>query len=1253
MDNFVECSSNRTLSAVFYTKLQSNKKSNQSESGDKINGVSIAFRGNLKFGPLRFDDVNIELRMQNTELSIKGDYREITPKHSGIFKSAPLEPQLYISRVESGSSMGSFQSLVNFLGIEKRVNVSFSRNGLTFNVSGKLHGLYDAFIRFDSPLTSWESQTFVAAGEFVKKSDGLVEALDKALHAFGVDVFNRATRRVASFKLRKERAYTRLENTLAFEKTRRQEMDKAREDFMTAERRLEAAKKVLKNLEGNVSARLKNLTSQLNKFCHMKQCSDVCRKGMVCRNCNYNIAAESRETCLATCFKTEQRVITSNVSSVLCKTQDCTRIYLKSSLSKVNLRNTLASITKEVFSYAMKPTDFFLNNLPQAGTDARSAFFPGNTNEAVCTTQMRNVDGNLKGPVLSNPFQDTVMSNSNSERPCETDRRDGQWKCRVHSETCKKSETGFQYEYHQKPYACERLCEVYVSNETIPKSCCSTVPCAFRIVNVTCVAENALCHKIRIDALEKIPSIHNDSTEMLKNLESARANVSYWEIMKRRAAIRLSSASNAFNMSEKAVRNLRKAYNITVQSQKNISNILAQPLRLKELVNKRLKSVEFVEFQSVKFNVKVAAIDESAVLPVRIMFKLNGSEEELSAVLNFRNFNASLRSIVKDILSMYMRVSTGKVRRKRSAEDKNSSFAEPSNRLKETNYLTVSTLQKYHKLCSEFTIYEQALYDIVLSLYNITSESRQLVQEANIRNVSGLFDAIGILEKLIGNETIASKFGSETGKTAYLNSLETDPVLLGALDLQNEAAKDGFEPVNLTSKLLFRNWYSTMENIFNVVLRNCSGFDDCVTYVLDGLTEIYEVTDLPGADNVRQQVREVRTNLVKLIESVDLSIDDAANISSNTLRILQDMTKAKLFCGRLPNITKHPEPLTEIGEAQTLVLSCNATGEFLVYKWRFNGNILDEQTTSVLLIRNTTPSQSGNYTCEVSNYISKETSSPALVIIHPPPSIILQPVDHLSVVLSVNESLQCVAESSENSISYQWWFKSLDSTSYLPLAREIFSHLNFAPMEARYQGRYFCNVSNSFGYSISKTSFVKALYFTLPVPVATLSLSLTRKPGVNATFLQRTQTLPFAQIQLEISELLLVASGNVSNASKPQIKDLRITSCQLIKARDEQTRDIAEVCQWKFDYVGKNVTSNSSINDMFEANAQKVITSTRGINSAILRLTKGTNKGGLSFDAGSERYILEPHSLGVETFTLMCSPGQKLIKEDFRCGKNL
>ena len=278
---------------------------------------------------------------------------------------------------------------------------------------------------------------------------------------------------------------------------------------------------------------------------------------------------------------------------------------------------------------------------------------------------------------------------------------------------------------------------------------------------------------------------------------------------------------------------------------------------------------------------------------------------------------------------------------------------------------------------------------------------------------------------------------------------------------------------------------------------------------------------------------------------------------------------------------------------------CNASGTALVYSWTFNGQTLEDQKNKELRIRNTTLSNSGNYTCIVSNHIAREKSIPAVVIIHPPPIIIKQPVEYLAGVLSEDDSLKCEVEETSKDVSYQWWFKQDNSSSsFAPSPNETFPYLNFSPMKAKDEGWYFCQVSNPYGETTSGISFVKALSFTLPVPTAVLSFSLHRDKEKFNSSIQLSNLTSYGVFASHIMKHILSRS-NLSDGV--HVENLRPINCLFSKTKNDSNGN-AGVCVWQFQYIGRNVSSNVTIDNDFKVNAGMVVNATEELSETIGKL---------------------------------------------------
>ena len=1233
-------------------------------------GFSCFFHGDLKFGGLKFRSSDVSLFMGNfvhssylttnstnlTKNSVElfGRYTDRTNLTLGIFKHIPDIPiniRFFLAQ-ETSKSTGSFHAICNIFGIEKLINVSISHKGLSFEVSGKLYGSYAVSMNCLSRLSSWENQVFDVEGRFEKDSVGtdLRSLLKRELDSYAANVIVQATKRLESADQTVERARARLDQVMLLKRKAVSKLQNLTNEYSITKRDSGFAQEYLKLLEKevmNFSKDVEALQSDLNTLCEIRQCNKVCQEGILCTTCYEDVFGNSMGMCPATCFKAEQHRVPPFSEVVHCDRPKCKRIHNTNGLFKRVFGEEIGGIVKTVLSVGVSVVATGLGAPPPVasalGEGLVTFLDTGRADEAFCAAGRGLLTGYIGGPGLMETYdkyskvstelaiKETGVALGRKAGAgvvgklisCQREQRDGQWKCSVTRVECTKGR--FEYKYELIPYICQQSCVVETVTRTIEKSCCKNVPCASFVVNTTCVAENVLCKKTRMDALEKQSNVTSHAVKMLKTLEDARRNASYWKMKKARQSIKLKSAKRWLNSTHEAVVSLGKAFNSTFESRNKIVKLLSLPLRIKPLLNEQLTSVEAIKLQEISFKTKVSPRSDNPLFSIDISFKVNGTSQILSTVLDFSNLNASLRSIAKEIFNNVIDDGHSRSRKKRSVHIEQK---ESEKRL--------SSIKEYHRYCAEFKNYRQILYDIASSLHNLSSEVlsvHKTLSQSNgsFSNVSNLLAAL--------NTSLLSNI-----------DLEYDLEMAEAMKLQQEAKQQGYDVLNSTTELLVYNWYATMEDIFESTsfALECTGMNDCIVYILHRLSNMFSVIDADGVDHIRKHIKNLEALLLDgLSDPLTITVDKAADLSSNILNILNDMTNVSVVCAQSPNITKHPNSMNEMGTGNVLVLRCEASGTALRYYWKFNGDILEDQISNVLTINNTTVSDSGNYTCEVSNHIATETSTPAVVIVHPRPIITIEPVEYLVIILSDDDSLNCAVKENGRNISYQWWFKSANSSSaFLPLKNETFPYLNFAPMRTEHEGWYFCEVSNTYGVTYSRKSFVKAVSFTLPVPTAVLSFSLVQeKRKTNSKSNNFRNSTGYGKISSRILTMLL-SHVNFGEG----ISNLLPINCQFERSR-KNASDSIQVCSWQFQPIGRNTTSNLTVHDEFKINAGKVINATKELQENIASLVRATNNETLSFSMADDIYYAEKNSIAVQKFFLMCPRMQSLIQEEFRCGK--
>ena len=1211
------------------------KVNNLLEYNEKTDILSCAFRGTLKVGPLRFKttEINFLMGKQTDSNGMFGNGVQLTGTYSkserstfGIFKHHPstcMHVRFLFAENMPGYT-GSLCATVNIFGMKKSVNVTISNKDIKFQVREKIYNRFHASMNCSSRILWWEDQIFDVDGRFEKNTEDtdFISALKKELESNAKNSISQAMKRKEAVDQTVERARIRLENILSLKKAALNKLQRLISDYASAKKHFELAEKTLKSHEidaGNYSKDVEKLKLDLDNLCNIKQCDQVCQEGIHCTTCYEYITENSKGVCPATCFRTQQWRIPPYSEAVSCSRPECERIHRKGGgFGSFFLSKATAAVAT---AYGAPPAV-----AAAVGSGITTLIETGSVDKGLCSASTRFASERHGG--LAGEGAEIV---ANKAMSCQ--KKSGRWKCKVVQVKCSKRI--FEYEYEHYPYECKKSCVVETIARTIEKSCCKSVTCASFVASIICVVENVVCKKARVDALERISKGKSKAKNILQNLDYARSNVSYWKIKMQKRHSRVLRQHSWVNMTMNSAYSLQRTYNSTIASKNQLEKIMSKPLKLMSLFNEQLSSADGIKIKEVRFKAKVSSDNDNKLLPMNITFQANGTLRQLSTVFDFAKINTSLKSVSEEIMVDIFANVFSNSGKKRSIYNP----ARPFDTL-------LFSLKRYHSYCTKFTNYHDILYNVAQSLYNLSSQ-HLLVKKALSDSNQPAFNVTSLIASSANalNQTMASQLVLEEGNYSCADDYKNDLALSEAFKLLQEEMRQNYESLNSTSKLLIYNWFATVQDIFNSSRMNyeCSGMSDCTKHILDNLLRMFSVIEADGVDHIRQQVKNLGIQLEYLSNSTNTTIEEGLKISSEILSILNKMNEVEVVCAQSPNITKQPEPITETGIGKALLLNCSASGTALLYSWTFNGEILEDQKANMLKISSTTLSNSGNYTCIVSNHIAKEKSIPAVVVIHPPPMITEQPVEYLAAVLAKDASLQCEVEEMGNSVSYQWLFKpAKTSSSFAPLPNETFPYINFTPMKPKDEGWYFCRVSNAYGATRSRISFVKALSFTLPVPTAVLSFSLDRTTERFDSSVQHYDVLIF-----HIKEHILSRSNPNYTV---HVKNLRPINCLLRKNKNERNDNVG-TCTWEFQYIGRNVTSNATVDNDFRVNAGMVVNATQEVSDTIERLVNATNNGSLSFSIASNIYVAKKYSIAVHKYTFMCPRSQLLLQKDFKCGK--
>ncbi len=132
---------------------------------------------------------------------------------------------------------------------------------------------------------------------------------------------------------------------------------------------------------------------------------------------------------------------------------------------------------------------------------------------------------------------------------------------------------------------------------------------------------------------------------------------------------------------------------------------------------------------------------------------------------------------------------------------------------------------------------------------------------------------------------------------------------------------------------------------------------------------------------------------------------------------------AQLIMNTPPTITSHPVKLSKCVGDNGIEFKVVATGEALVYEWRFNGNPISTAmnptaATPTLVLNGITYANEGDYTCYVYNNCNNQLSNPARLNMNEPPVITVQP-KNISTCLGASATI--TVQATGDSLTYQWY----------------------------------------------------------------------------------------------------------------------------------------------------------------------------------------------------------------------------------------
>ncbi|CAH1777823.1 unnamed protein product [Owenia fusiformis] len=725
-----------------------------------------------------------------------------------------------------------------------------------------------------------------------------------------------------------------------------------------------------------------------------------------------------------------------------------------------------------------------------------------------------------------------------------------------------------------------RFCTKKVLFVRIPWLCCSWTSCMIKFPNLLCLAKNAACWVIRKLAYVALEIAKIGVRALMLPFDIAKAALSVAQLVVDKARIVLDVAKGILTLAQvglEAAKGILKGTELAIEAVK-----IAVKLGLKLvdlIIHHGLQSL--IDIKKCGFSAEISTKD---IFVIDVFCEINVLRlgwRNISVTINFRNILESLwnaaKSVIEHLTNMIL---FG--RRKREIEYRQSHIIHKLYRsLREVDDLdglitdgvdsdilsdvlnsTIDVTEKYEmqnetadedettirieafkRKCEQYKKIEEFLTGAAQSLFEITNETITGINasridlnndELNTSNVGSIginvndgltIDDLGKLGinvtdafvnyGITPEQLILTIKGANIEQDESVNELEKT---MNQTKLENEKQLQNAE----TFPLMYV-WRNAMENatVFYWDEDRCNGFKDCMLISFLELFDLYNNTDAPGADDMKYMTLKLSELFSDLIDSKNISNNEAMELTDAILKVLQHATEKKVFCAKAPEIKIPTELNVKLGEKFAIV--CKTTGDLIKdIHWEREGELFNASSNETI---DTTASldSEGRYTCVASNHIATVRATMYISLIEPP-VIVEHPESTIATVGNPDGvTFKCVVKGIPTpNIT---WKRILNDGE-----NEVLNVTNaqltvFNPKRSD-EGKYLCEANNQHGSALSDHARLRVLEARVAFPGVYLRLGYIKvvkennitKTEYNLPLLHHNETEP--DLKLAIKKIL-------------------------------------------------------------------------------------------------------------------------------------
>ena len=598
---------------------------------------------------------------------------------------------------------------------------------------------------------------------------------------------------------------------------------------------------------------------------------------------------------------------------------------------------------------------------------------------------------------------------------------------------------------------CDRPCSESVATAPVTALCCANFICNSTEQDVDCLRENQRCVQTRTIIYSNLDDVEENATKFLRSVDEAKRNTTITKLRLLRVKANDSTAEKRYNQSKQAFTNAALTLQIATASYEKLSkkNQLAKLEKAKNFNTCGItQAPSFVKIKSVSFDTTIITESPSQLaVDVVILIESQNITTTETLYIDFNNVNVSLKQGAVAIIEKLI-LSQNTLFKRHSRRDVNETGPRNNELYFQKKCADTKNIVDYIKElnASIFSVAASTISSVFSLKSNVLELSKLINHSASILNEELTIDYQQITNFV--NKTLQPTDIKESGEIDELVKLVQEH-LLSSQQLEIELGI-----------AIYQSWQAKMEDLHNQTKSAagfpCIGFSGCLQKVVDTLNDL--VSDIPlNGIYLLSNFSNATQSLIDLALLQNYSIISAITNAQKIYDIASNPVITDYWCASTPRIIIHPVKYLNATENATVELSCKAeVDQFISYQWKKDGIQLVNQKNSTLVLTNVTLSDSGNYTCVVTNQVGSTSSFNATVEVLRFPSFLLEPNDVYEYLGNLNgATFQCNATGSPNP-GYKWYFQPKGETEFNEVPNSNQNVLVIVPPLPKDEGSYYC-----------------------------------------------------------------------------------------------------------------------------------------------------------------------------------------------------